>query len=120
MKLLLVLPCPDLMKQILPRIVALRLGCGEQVPAFTVMRNCASGMQALDNAALQIASGRADLMLAGGTDAMSHAPLLFNQKMAAWLAHWFSAKIMGQRLGLMTQFRPSYFAPVIALLRGLD
>lgn len=111
------MPSPD--EANIARVVALRLGCGNKVPAFTVMRNCASGMQAIDNAAIHIASGRSDLVLAGGTDAMSHAPLLFNQKMAAWLAHWFSAKSMGQKLGLMTQFRPSYLAPVIALLRGL-
>jgi acetyl-CoA C-acetyltransferase len=111
------MPSPD--EANIARIIALRLGCGDKVPAFTVMRNCASGMQALDNAAIQIASGRSDLVLAGGTDAMSHAPLLFNQKMAGWLARWFSAKSMGQKVGLMTQLRPSYFAPVIALLRGL-
>ena len=63
------------------RIVALRLGCAISMPAFTVMRNCASGMQAVDSAALQIASGRSDLVLAGGTEAMSHAPLLFNTKL---------------------------------------
>lgn len=111
------MPGPD--EANIARVVALRLGCGEKVPAFTVMRNCASGMQALDNAALQIANGRSDLVLAGGTEAMSHAPLLFNQKMASWLANWFAAKSVGQRLGLVTQFRPSYLAPVIALLRGL-
>ena len=60
------------------RLVALRLGCGFHVPGLTVMRNCASGMQALDSAAIQIAAGRNTLILAGGTDAMSHAPLLFN------------------------------------------
>lgn len=101
------------------RIIALRLGCGEKVPGYTVMRNCASGLQALDSAAMQIASGRSDLVLAGGTDAMSHAPLLFNRKMTAWLSKWFSAKSMGQRVGLVTKFRPSYLAPVIALLKGL-
>lgn len=111
------MPGPD--EANIARVVALRLGCGDKVPAFTVMRNCASGMQAIDNAALQIANGRSDLILAGGTDAMSHAPLLFNQKMAAWLGRWFSAKTAGQRLGLLTQFRPSFLAPVIALLRGL-
>ncbi|MFC3909296.1 acetyl-CoA C-acetyltransferase [Legionella dresdenensis] len=111
------MPGPD--EANIARVIALRLGCGDQVPAFTVMRNCASGMQAIDNAALQIASGRSDLILAGGTDAMSHAPLLFNQKMASWLGKWFSAKSFGQRAGLLTQFRPSYLAPVIALLRGL-
>lgn len=65
------MPGPD--EANIARVVALRLGCGDKVPAFTVMRNCASGMQALDNAAMQIASGRSNLVLAGGTDAMSHA-----------------------------------------------
>lgn len=101
------------------RVVALRLGCGEKVPAFTVMRNCASGMQALDNAAMQIASGRSDLVLAGGTDAMSHAPLLFNHKMASWLIKWSTAKTIGQRLGAFAKFRPSFLVPIIAILRGL-
>lgn len=111
------MPGPD--EANIARVVALRLGCGDKVPAFTVMRNCASGMQAIDNAAIQIASGRSNLVLAGGTDAMSHAPLLFNQKMASWLANWFAAKSIGQKAGLITQFRPSFLAPVIALLRGL-
>lgn len=111
------MPGPD--EANIARVIALRLGCGDKVPAFTVMRNCASGMQAIDNAAMQIASGRSDLVLAGGTDAMSHAPLLFNQKMVTWLANWYAAKSIGQKLGLATQFRPSYLAPVIALLRGL-
>ncbi len=111
------MPGPD--EANIARVVALRLGCGDKVPGFTVMRNCASGMQAIDNAAIQIASGRSNLVLAGGTDAMSHAPLLFNQKMAGWLASWFAAKSIGQKAGLLTQFRPSYLAPVIALLRGL-
>ena len=111
------MPGPD--EANIARVVALRLGCGDKVPAFTVMRNCASGMQAIDNAALQIASGRSDIVLAGGTEAMSHAPLLFNEKMTAWLAQWFVAKSARQRFALLTQFRPSYLAPVIALLRGL-
>ena len=111
------MPGPD--EANIARVIALRLGCGDKVPAFTVMRNCASGMQALDNAAIQIASGRSNLVLAGGTDAMSHAPLLFNHKMAGWLGQWFAAKSVGQRLGLVTRLRPSFLAPVIALLRGL-
>ncbi len=111
------MPGPD--EANIARIVALRLGCGNGVPAFTVMRNCASGMQAIDNACMQIANGRSDLVLTGGTDAMSHAPLLFNQKMAGWLASWFAAKTFGQRAGLLTKLRPAYLAPVIALLRGL-
>lgn len=111
------MPGPD--EANIARVVALRLGCGDKVPAFTVMRNCASGMQALDNAAVDIASGRSNLILAGGTEAMSHAPLLFNHKMVSWLSSWYGAKSMGKKLSLVTQFRPSFLAPVIALLRGL-
>ena len=111
------MPGPD--EANIARVVALRLGCGEAVPAFTVMRNCASGMQALDNAALQIASGRSHLVLAGGTDAMSHAPMLFNRHMVTWLGKMLGAKTTGKKLALLPQFRLSFLTPVFALLRGL-
>ena len=101
------------------RVVSLRLGCGEKVPAWTVMRNCASGLQALDSAAVNILAGRSQLVLAGGTDAMSHAPLLFGPAMVTWLAQWYAAKGIGQKAALATRFRLSYLAPVIAILRGL-
>ncbi len=55
------------------RVVALRMGCGHKVPGWTVMRNCASGMQALDSAANNIIAGRSGLVLAGGVDALSRA-----------------------------------------------
>ena len=101
------------------RMVALRLGCGKAMPAHTVQRNCASGMQALDSAFLNIAVGRHDLILAGGTEAMSYAPLIFNHQMVHWLASWGKAKTFRQRFGMFTKLRPTYFAPVIALLCGL-
>lgn len=101
------------------RVVSLRLGCGEKVPAWTVMRNCASGLQALDSAAMNILAGRSSLVLAGGTDAMSHAPLLFGPAMVNWLAQWYAAKSFGQKAGLAVKFRLANLAPVIAILRGL-
>ena len=101
------------------RVVSLRLGCGDKVPAWTVMRNCASGLQALDSAAVNIMAGRSSLVLAGGTDAMSHAPLLYGPAMVNWLAAWYAAKSVGQKAALATRFRVSYLAPVIAILRGL-
>ncbi|MGZ5097169.1 MAG: acetyl-CoA C-acetyltransferase [Usitatibacter sp.] len=101
------------------RVVSLRLGCGEKVPAWTVMRNCASGMQALDSAAVNILAGRSSLVLAGGTDAMSHAPLLYGPAMVNWLAQWYAAKSFGQKAGLAVKFRLANLAPVIAILRGL-
>ena len=53
------------------RVISLRLGCGDKVPAWTVMRNCASGLQALDSAFVNIVAGRSSLVLAGGTDRKS-------------------------------------------------
>jgi len=84
-----------------------------------VMRNCASGMQALDSAYMNILAGKSNLVLAGGTDAMSHAPLLFGPAMVNWLANWYAAKSFGQRAGVAVQFRLAYLAPVIAILKGL-
>jgi len=101
------------------RVVSLRLGCGDKVPAWTVMRNCASGLQALDSAFVNIVAGRSRLVLAGGTDAMSHAPLLYGPAMVNWLAAWYAAKGAGARAAQATKFRVSMLAPVIAILRGL-
>lgn len=101
------------------RVVALRLGCGEKVPAWTVQRNCASGMQALESAALDIASGRSELVLAGGTEAMSHHPVLFNDRMVEWLGAWSQARTLTQRGQTLMQLRAQHFKPIIALLRGL-
>lgn len=101
------------------RIIALRLGCQNQVPAFTVQRNCASGLQAIDSAQELIREGRADLVLAGGTEAMSRAPLLLSSKMVHWMAKMRSSKSAGAKLQALLKFRPSYLTPVIALLKGL-
>jgi len=101
------------------RVVALRMGCGLKVPGWTVMRNCASGMQALDSAINNIRAGRSNLVLAGGVDALSRAPLLYSDAMVMWLASWYAAKTLGQRAALAVKFRLSYLAPVIALMKGL-
>lgn len=101
------------------RVAALRLGCGDRVPAWTVQRNCASGLQAIDSAAQNIAAGRSSLVLAGGVEAMSHAPLLFSKVMVNWLAGWSRARTPGARLKALGALRPAFFKPVIALLRGL-
>lgn len=101
------------------RVVALRLGCSKQTPAWTVQRNCASGMQAIDSAAKDIACGRHHLVLAGGTEAMSRAPLLYNRAMTVWLAGLMSTRGFQQKLKQYSRFRPSFLSPVIALLKGL-
>jgi acetyl-CoA C-acetyltransferase len=112
-----VMPGPD--EANIARVVALRLGCGDAVPAWTVQRNCASGMQAIDSAARDIASGYSDLVLTGGTEAMSHAPLLFGQAMVEWLALLRQARTPVTRMKALSRFRPALLKPVIGLLRGL-
>src|SRR3990167_7668385 len=102
------------------RIISLRLGCGNKVPAFTVQRNCASGMQSLDCAAKDIAMGRSNLVLAGGTEAMSRAPLLFKPEAVNWFGRLNSAKSFGAKLKTFSQFRLSFLAPIIALIHGLS
>ncbi len=103
------------------RVIGWRAGCGKAVPAFTVQRNCASGLQALDNAVQDIALGRYDLIMAGGTEAMSHAPLLYNPRMVAWFAALNSAKTMGAKLAVFAKLNPlNLLTPIVALLRGLS
>ncbi len=58
----------------LARVAALRAGLPVEVPAYTVMRQCGSGLQAVNNAAQTIACGLADIVVAGGTESMSNAP----------------------------------------------
>jgi acetyl-CoA C-acetyltransferase len=101
------------------RVVALRLGCGDKVPGWTVMRNCASGMQALDSAMVNIQSGRANLVLAGGVDALSRAPLLLSDAMVLWLSGFYAAKGIGQKAAALAKLKPRYFAPVIGIMKGL-
>ncbi|QBQ54737.1 acetyl-CoA C-acetyltransferase [Nitrosococcus wardiae] len=112
-----VMPGPD--EANIARVTALRLGINERVPAWTVQRNCASGMQALDCAALDIANGRADLVLAGGVEAMSHAPVLLSRPLVDWLGDWNRARNFSARLRLLGRLRPYHLRPIIGLLRGL-
>jgi acetyl-CoA C-acetyltransferase len=110
---------PSLDEVNIARVASLRMGCGEKVPAWTVMRNCASGMQALDSGITNILAGRSNLVLAGGVDALSRAPLVFSDAMVAWLSNWYAARSLGQRAALAAKFRLSYLAPVIGLMKGL-
>ena len=56
------------------RQITYRAGVPETVPAFTVNQACGSGLQAIILAAQQIMLGRAEVVLAGGTESMSRVP----------------------------------------------
>jgi acetyl-CoA C-acetyltransferase len=111
-------PSPDEVN--IGRVVALRMGCGKKVPGWTVMRNCASGMQALDSAIANIRGGRSDLVLAGGVDALSRAPLLYSDRMVLWFAGFSAAKTFGERAGAFLRLSPAaLFTPIIGIVKGL-
>lgn len=64
------------------RVAALKVGIPDKVPAYTVMRQCASGMTAVQNGAMSIMSGINDVVIAGGTESMSNA--VFYIRNARW------------------------------------
>jgi len=102
------------------RVAALRMGCGQKVPGWTVMRNCASGMQALDSGISNILAGRSGLVLAGGVDALSRAPLLYNDKMVLWFSDMAATKSAAQRVAMFARLPiRNIIAPVIGIMKGL-
>src|SRR5947207_287879 len=64
------------------RVIALRAGIPEQVPAVTVHRNCASGCEAVTQACEKMIAGRGEIFIVGGTESMSQIPLLFEPRAA--------------------------------------
>lgn len=56
------------------RVAALKAGLPEKVPAYTVHRQCSSGLQSIINGVWQIMSGYGDIIAAGGVESMSNAP----------------------------------------------
>ncbi|MFF3612099.1 thiolase family protein [Streptomyces sp. NPDC002580] len=58
------------------RMAALLAGLPDSVPGATVNRLCASGLEAVTTAARAIASGEAEIVLAGGSESMSRAPFV--------------------------------------------
>jgi acetyl-CoA C-acetyltransferase len=101
------------------RVAALRLGMGESMVAFTVQINCGSGMQSIDTAYRYIREGVSDLILTGGTEALSYAPLVWPNAGVRWFASLATAKGIGAKIAAFLKTRPSFFKPIIGLERGL-
>src|SRR5881396_1407897 len=101
------------------RVIALRGGIPEHVPAVTVHRNCASGCEALTQAYEKMVAGRGSVFVVGGTESMSQIPLLFRQSAAEKFSKLARAKSLSQKVRAFTAFRPSDFQPRIGLQLGL-
>lgn len=101
------------------RVAALRLGLPDSTVAFSVQINCGSGMQSIDTALRYIREGSHDIILAGGTEALSHAPLVLRQEAVEWFGDMANAKGPVARATAVTGFRPGFLKPVVGLERGL-
>lgn len=93
------------------RVLAVKGGVPDHVPALTVNRNCASGMEAIINASNKIRRGEGEVYIVGGTESMTHFPILFRKGMREWLIQLSKAKSFGSKLKMLTSFRPSFLAP---------
>lgn len=101
------------------RVIALRSGVPQHVPAVTVHRNCASGMEAITAAHQRMAAGQGDLFLVGGAESMSNIPLLFPHEAALHFSDLNRAKSSGQKISAAASFNLSDFKPRIGLELGL-
>jgi acetyl-CoA acetyltransferase family protein len=102
------------------RVIALKAGIPKSVPAYTVHRNCASGMESVTTAANKILAGEADVILAGGTESMSNIPLLYNPVATRWFDAMSRAKKPFDRLKLFAGLPlKAFLNPVIGVMEGL-
>jgi acetyl-CoA C-acetyltransferase/acetyl-CoA acyltransferase len=102
------------------RVIALEAKIPAKVPAFTVSRNCASGIESVVDAAYRIRSGDADLIVAAAVESMSRIPLLFKDDAQEIWTSIARARNLPSRLAGFARFRPRHFQPVVALELGLS
>lgn len=102
------------------RVVALRAGIPLSTSAHTVHRNCASALESISAGFDKIKAGVVDTVIAGGTENMSLAPLLFNQKFADIFAEFATAKSAGQKIAALKKIKLKYLAPRISIVEALN
>lgn len=101
------------------RVMAIKAGFPQSTPAYTVHRNCASGMQSISSAIEKINSNQGDLYLVGGMESMSNIPLLYSDELRNLITKFTYARSLGEKLKLLATFRPSFLKPTIGLIAGL-
>ena len=82
------------------------------IPAYSLNRACASSNQAIAEGFDQIRLGQADVVLAGGVEALSDIPILHSKRFSGILVDASRAKSLGGRLGALARTRPRDLVPV--------
>lgn len=102
------------------RVISLLAGIPKEKRAYTISRNCASGIEAVTSAAEKINTGLDEIVIAGGAESMSNIPLLYRKDAAKIFFKIAKAKNMLEKLGLFLSFRPRHLLnPEIGLQLGL-
>ena len=84
----------------LARVVGIKAGIPKEVPAFTVNRLCGTGVQAIVSAAQSIATGDAEVAVAGGAESMSRGPYWVPE--ARWGARMGDTRVVDPVVGGLT------------------
>ncbi len=101
------------------RVIALLSGIPMTTPAFTVHRNCASGIESVTSAGLKIHAGEALCILAGGTESMSNIPFFLTKELQEIISQINRAKTFAEKCNALRKFRLKYLSPRIGLSLGL-
>lgn len=102
------------------RIMSLYAGYPSAVPAITINRFCASGLQAIAFAAERIAAGGADVIVAGGVESMSHVPMagfkpsphpaIVDERPDIYIAMGHTAENVAERFGISREDQDRFAA----------
>ena len=102
------------------RVISLLAGIPKEKRAYTLSRNCASGIESVTSAAEKINAGIDEIVIAGGTESMSNIPMLYPKETARIFLKMAKAKSPLERIFLFLSFRPRHFLkPEIGLQLGL-
>ncbi|MCO5142484.1 MAG: thiolase family protein [Oligoflexia bacterium] len=102
------------------RVIAMQAGLDKSIPGYTVHRNCASGMEAVAQGWLKIASGQAEVMMVGGVESMSGMPLIYRPEAVDFFARMMRIKSPVQKImALLKLPLGTLLNPIVAIQEGL-
>jgi acetyl-CoA acyltransferase len=85
----------------LARVIALRAGIPQAVPAVTVHRNCASALESITTGFERIRAGTCETVVAGGSESMSQMPMIMSKPFVQAFQKLMGAKSTGQQMGAL-------------------
>src|SRR3989338_5023730 len=101
------------------RVISLYAGIPKEKRAYTLSRNCASGLEAITSASEKIGAGMDEVVIAGGAESMSNMPFVLGKEMAKALVMLGKAKTAIEKLKIISKIRLSHLKPIPGLALGL-